>query len=66
MSLARSLGGGSSASTTDARARVSFGYEEHRRAVRSSDLGAGTLACARCDAPVAIGSESLSPADPIR
>ena len=28
---------------------------EQRRAVRSDRLGIGTLACARCDAPVAIG-----------
>ena len=30
--------------------------EEKRRSIRSARLGTGTLACARCDAPVALES----------
>ncbi len=44
-------------------ARVVMTQEERRRAVRSTRIGAGTLACARCDAPVAIGEDRLTPAD---
>jgi len=38
------------------------GAYEVRRA-RSSRLATGTLACPLCDAPVAVGGASLSPAD---
>jgi hypothetical protein len=34
--------------------------EEKRRSIRSTRLGAGTLACARCDAPVALGGVARS------
>jgi hypothetical protein len=44
-------------------ARTSITHEEERRSVRSSTLGSGTLACARCDAPVALGADPLSPSD---
>ena len=40
------------------------GEHEERRRTRSSLLATGTLACPRCDAPVAPGG-SLSPADPL-
>lgn len=33
--------------------------QELRRTVRDDRLGTGTLACARCDAPVAIGAEPV-------
>lgn len=33
---------------------VGVGYEEQRRTTRSGRLATGTLACSRCDAPVAI------------
>ena len=39
-------------------------HEERRRAP-AGRLGLGTLACPHCDAPVAIGESSLSPADRI-
>jgi hypothetical protein len=39
------------------------GHEELRRSVRSTQLAAGTLACPRCDAPVAIGERVLTPED---
>lgn len=42
------------------------GVRVHRRIARSTRLGVGTLACPRCDAPVAIGTDRLSPADPMR
>jgi hypothetical protein len=38
-------------------------HEEKRRAIGSTRLGTGTLACGRCDAPIAIGGGSLSMAD---
>ncbi len=38
-------------------------HEEERRAARSGHLASGTLACARCDAPVAPGPGPVSPAD---
>jgi hypothetical protein len=39
------------------------GHEELRRSVRSTEVAAGTLACPRCDAPVAIGERVLTPGD---
>ena len=44
----------------EARART----EEVRYAPRSSTLGTGTLACPRCDAPVA-PPRALAPAEPL-
>jgi hypothetical protein len=41
------------------------GEHELRRTVRSSILGAGTLACPLCDAPVALARAHVSPADPL-
>ncbi len=38
-------------------------HEEIRRAARATRLAAGTLACARCDAPVAIGAPAVRLAD---
>jgi hypothetical protein len=37
--------------------------EERRRANRTSVLGVGTLACARCDAPVSTGGQTLAADD---
>jgi DNA-directed RNA polymerase subunit RPC12/RpoP len=34
-------------------------HEERRRAVATTRLGTGTLACRRCDAPVALGKEPV-------
>ncbi|MFL5866036.1 MAG: hypothetical protein ACJ766_02940 [Thermoleophilaceae bacterium] len=44
--------------------RVDDTHEVERRVGRSSHLGTGTLACCRCDAPVALGGP-VSPADPL-
>ncbi|MDQ6606119.1 MAG: hypothetical protein M3Z06_06175 [Actinomycetota bacterium] len=44
-------------------AQAGSAHVEERRATRSSRLAAGTLACARCDAPVAIGALTLSPGE---
>ncbi len=52
----------SPSSVTGPRARVAFVHEEQRRAP-SGRLGTGTLACRRCDAPVAPGDEPLSLTD---
>jgi len=35
-------------------------HEHKRPAVRRTRLGAGTLACARCDAPIALGPVPVS------
>jgi hypothetical protein len=41
--------------------RAKTGYEEERHATRSTRVASGTLACARCDAPVALsGSLGLT------
>jgi hypothetical protein len=53
--IGRSLPGGERSSE-----RAAVAYEQKRPAIRSSRLGVGTLACGRCDAPIAIGPEPLS------
>ena len=37
-------------------------FHEERRDARGDRLAAGSLACPRCDAPVAIGTEPCTPA----
>jgi hypothetical protein len=41
------------------------GTEEERRVTRTSQLATGTLACPRCDAPVAVAGP-VGPADALR
>jgi hypothetical protein len=41
------------------------GYEELRRSSRVGVLDVGTLACAHCDAPVALGERAVEPNDPL-
>jgi hypothetical protein len=41
------------------------GPQEHRPAAGAWRLAAGTLACPRCDAPVALGRARVAPADPL-
>jgi hypothetical protein len=41
------------------------GPEEIRRVTQSSVLASGTLACPRCDAPVAPGARPLAPREPL-
>ena len=41
------------------------GDHELRRSTRSSLLGIGTLACPVCDAPVALATPHVAPADPL-
>jgi hypothetical protein len=43
-------------------ARPVPGYEQERRSTRSGRLGTGTLACNRCDAPVALAG-AASPSE---
>ena len=43
--------------------RGAGGHEEDRRVARSERLAIGTLACGRCDAPVALSAGPVSPAD---
>lgn len=46
------------------RSGAPVGHEELRRSIRpSSQVAVGTLACSRCDAPIAIGDRVLTPAD---
>lgn len=58
MSLFRSAGQGRSEPDDPV-----VGYEEWRPATRTGLLCEGTLACARCDAPVALGGAIVTPAD---
>jgi hypothetical protein len=44
-------------------ARGAGAHEEERRVTRSGRLATGTLACRRCDAPVALTAGPVSPAD---
>jgi hypothetical protein len=46
-----------SSSTTS---RGKLVHEQKRPAVRSTRLAAGTLACDRCDEPIALGAEGVS------
>jgi hypothetical protein len=62
VTFTRGLGQSRHAGTTGRR-RAAVGHEEQRRSTRSDRLAAGTLACARCDAPVAIGAGRLSLAE---
>jgi len=39
------------------------GVQEFRRAAATGRLAAGTLACPRCDAPVALAAGRVSPSD---
>lgn len=54
---------GSRYSATRPRARVAIAQEEERRGALSERIGTGTLACARCDAPIAIQDRRLAPSD---
>ena len=42
---------------------VPVGHEELRPARASQTLGVGTLACSRCDAPVALAGATVTPSD---
>lgn len=46
--------------TSDPREPSGEALVQERRATRSNRLGEATIACARCDAPVAIGSDPLT------
>jgi hypothetical protein len=41
------------------------GVHEDRKLRRSARLGTGTLACPRCDVPVALAAGRASPAEPL-
>lgn len=43
--------------------RIGRLHEEHR--LRSRVMASGTLACPRCDAPVAPGPRALTPGEPL-
>jgi hypothetical protein len=50
----------------DHRLRAVPVVEEKRQSIRSSVLGSGTLACHRCDAPIAPGPHPLLLSDMLR
>ncbi len=62
MALERGIDG-SDPVRTDPISRVAG--EEERRLAHASRLGVGTLACPRCDAPVALTDGPLAPPDPL-
>ena len=41
------------------------GVEEERRSTRAGRMAVGTLACPRCDAPVALAGRRLAPSSPL-
>ena len=47
----------------DARAQVGEHQSEQRRSLRAGHDCSGTLACRRCDAPVAVGEDGLALTD---
>jgi hypothetical protein len=49
----------------DRDAPVAGAHEAERRTSQSGRLGTGTLACNRCDAPVALTVGPMSPTDPL-
>jgi hypothetical protein len=55
--------GGYRRTRPDPITRIAGAFEEERRTSRSGHLGTGTLACSRCDAPVALGGSVLTPTD---
>ncbi|MHB8691377.1 MAG: hypothetical protein ACYDHH_09030 [Solirubrobacteraceae bacterium] len=61
MGLIRGIGGPSSNAT--GRQAMVPAQEERRRAGRAGVIASGTLACARCDAPVAPGPRALAITD---
>lgn len=56
-------GGGRSLDGSELDASARSEHVELRRSVRSTQLGVGTLACPRCDAPVATGGRTLTLTD---
>jgi hypothetical protein len=57
--------GGSRHNATGVERRFAAAREEHRRIAPADRLGAGSLACPSCDAPVSIGPAALTPASPL-
>jgi hypothetical protein len=53
-------GGDWTGGSTDSRVRAEQVEQRRRRAQHEGVVATGTIACARCDAPVAIGTGELS------
>lgn len=60
MSFSRSFDAAGSGAADSTR-RFTLIREEKRRSIDTRVVGVGTLACARCDAPVALGPGSHAP-----
>ncbi len=52
-------------SAADDRGRRDLATHEEIRRADNTQIAVGTLACSECDAPIAIGDASLTPADPL-
>jgi hypothetical protein len=62
MSVFRGIGD-SRRSQVDRAAPVAGAHQQERRVARSGVIGIGTLACNRCDAPVALTAGPVLPTD---
>ena len=58
-------GGDWTGRSTDPRVRAEHVEQRKRRAQREGVVASGTIACARCDAPVAIGPGELTLLHPL-
>jgi hypothetical protein len=65
VSFSRSFDASGSGSADQTR-RLGTVHEEKRRSSDVRQVGVGTLACARCDAPVALAAGPHAPAQPLR
>lgn len=61
VSFSRSFDVAGSGATDATRRFTAVVHEEKRRSLDGRPMGVGTLACARCDAPVAIGPGDHGP-----
>lgn len=60
MSFSRSFDAAGSGAA-DSTQRFTLIREDKRRSIDSRQIGVGTLACARCDAPIALGPGAHAP-----
>jgi hypothetical protein len=64
VSFSRSFDASGSGSADQTR-RLTAVHEAKRRSTDARQVGVGTLACARCDAPVALAAGPHSPGQPL-
>ena len=56
---------GSGSGASDQTRRLTVVHEERRRTIDSRTIAAATLACARCDAPLALVPGGHAPGEPL-